>query len=77
MTFKKINKMGQAIFEYFILTTAVLAVILFFRESGFFQKQNPTDPDGAKEMAKAAVDGGVAAMGFNYGNTALINLTLP
>jgi len=70
MTFKKINKMGQAIFEYFILTTAVLAVILFFRESGFFQKQNPTnpaEPDGAKEIAKAAIEDGILAMGFENG----------
>ena len=67
MTFKKINKMGQAIFEYFILTTAVLAVILFFSQSGFFQIQNLGDPDGVKEKIKYAVDNGVMSMGFENG----------
>lgn len=38
MTFKKINRSskGQAIFEYFILTIAVVAVVLFFASSDFF-----------------------------------------
>ncbi len=29
--------MGQAIFEYFILTTAVVAVVLFFAKSDCFK----------------------------------------
>jgi len=37
MTLKKINKRGQAIFEYFILTAAVVAVVLFFATSPFFR----------------------------------------
>jgi len=37
MTFKKINKRGQAIFEYSILTTVVVAVVLFFSTSQYFQ----------------------------------------
>ena len=48
MTFKKINKSvhpvrkefsngGQAIFEYFILTIAVVAIVLFFASSPHFQ----------------------------------------
>lgn len=36
MTLKK-SKKGQAIFEYFILTTAVVAVVLFFASSDFFK----------------------------------------
>jgi len=36
MTFKKINKIGQAIFEYFILTTIVMAVVLFFSANRYF-----------------------------------------
>lgn len=38
MTFKKSNKpkLGQSIFEYFILTTAVVAVVLFFTGSQYF-----------------------------------------
>jgi uncharacterized protein (UPF0333 family) len=37
MTLKKINKRGQAIFEYFILTTVVVAVVLFFAASPHFK----------------------------------------
>ena len=36
MTFKKSNKRAQAILEYFILTTIVLTVILFFTVSPYF-----------------------------------------
>jgi uncharacterized protein (UPF0333 family) len=47
MTFKKINKSAypvrkkfsnraQAIFEYFLLTTVVLAVVLFFSNKDYF-----------------------------------------
>ena len=36
MTLKK-SKKGQAIFEYFILTTVVVAVVLFFTASPYFQ----------------------------------------
>lgn len=36
MTLKK-SKKGQAIFEYFILTTVVVAVVLFFASSPYFQ----------------------------------------
>ena len=36
MTLKK-SKRGQAIFEYFILTTVVVAVVLFFTNSGLFR----------------------------------------
>lgn len=35
MTLKK-SKRGQAIFEYFILTTVVVAVVLFLFQSPFF-----------------------------------------
>ena len=34
MTLKK-SKKGQAIFEYFILTTVIVAVVLFFANSPF------------------------------------------
>ena len=37
MTLKKSNKRGQAIFEYFILTTVVVAVVLFFTNTKFFK----------------------------------------
>ena len=37
MTLKK-SKRGQATFEYFILTAAVVAVVLFFSTSPYFQK---------------------------------------
>lgn len=40
MTLKKINQKGQkgqAIFEYFILTAVVVAVILFFANSTYFR----------------------------------------
>ena len=37
-TFKKSNtNKGQSIFEYFILTTVVVAVVLFFASSDFFK----------------------------------------
>ena len=36
MTFKKINKMGQVVIEYFLLTAAVLAVVLFFANTQIF-----------------------------------------
>ncbi len=36
MTLKK-SKKGQAIFEYFILTTVVVAVVLFFTASQYFK----------------------------------------
>jgi len=36
MTLKK-SKRGQAIFEYFILTTVVVAVVLFFASTPYFQ----------------------------------------
>jgi len=36
MTFKKINKRAQAILEYFILTTVVFMVVLFFSQSPYF-----------------------------------------
>ncbi len=45
MTLKK-SKKGQAIFEYFILTTAVVAVVLFFMTSKTFQ-----DIKGSCEVA--------------------------
>jgi hypothetical protein len=38
MTFKKSNKRAQAILEYFILTTVVLSVVLFFSTSPHFNK---------------------------------------
>lgn len=37
MTFKKYNKKGQAIFEYFILTIVVVTIVLFFADSQFFK----------------------------------------
>jgi len=37
MTFKKINKRGQAIFEYFILTAVAVMAVLFFSQSKAFQ----------------------------------------
>ena len=40
MTLKKSKRdlaKGQAIFEYFILTTVVVAVVLFFTQSSFFK----------------------------------------
>jgi len=36
MTFKKINKTGQSVFEYFILTSVLMTLILFFATSGNF-----------------------------------------
>lgn len=44
MTLKK-SKKGQAIFEYFILTTAVVGVVLFFASSPDFKniKNSCTD----------------------------------
>jgi len=36
MTFKKVNKTGQAIFEYFILTSVLMTLVLFFATSGIF-----------------------------------------
>jgi hypothetical protein len=37
MTFKKINKRAQSIFEYFILTAAVCATVLFFATTDSFK----------------------------------------
>jgi hypothetical protein len=36
MTFKKSNRTGQSILEYFILTAVVMGVVLFFSNSTFF-----------------------------------------
>ena len=36
MTFKKINKTGQSVFEYFILTSVLMTLVLFFATSGTF-----------------------------------------
>jgi len=36
MTLKK-SKIGQSIFEYFLLTTAVVAIVLFFMSSQTFK----------------------------------------
>ena len=70
MTFKKINKMGQVIIEYFLLTAAVLAVVLFFSQSRFFARQNPGDPPGIKEICAAATNRAILAIdGVEEGNT--------
>jgi len=59
MTFKK-SKRGQAIFEYFILTTVVVTVVLFFASSKFFSNpDNPQNPEpgrgtGIKEICERA-----------------------
>jgi hypothetical protein len=37
MTFKKYNKSGQSIFEYFILTLIVVAVMLTLGQNKIFQ----------------------------------------
>jgi len=42
MTLKNINKSGQAIFEYFILTAVVLAVVLFLASSQHFRNIKTT-----------------------------------
>jgi len=59
MTLKKSNK-AQAIFEYFILTTVVVAVVLFFANSRFFARQKPGDPLGIKDICEAQFDKAVA-----------------
>jgi uncharacterized protein (UPF0333 family) len=38
MTFKKYEKRGQAVLEYFILTVIVVSVILYFTQSGGFTR---------------------------------------
>ena len=52
MTLKKSKKgqaKGQTIFEYFILTTVVVAVVLFFTSSKFFSNpENPQNPESGK-----------------------------
>lgn len=63
MTLKKSKtEKGQAIFEYFILTTVVVAVVLFFTASKFFT--NPTDPKkpGVKEICEGAFNKAVEEM---------------
>jgi hypothetical protein len=56
MTLEKIKRSGQAIFEYFILTTVVVAVVLFFAASGNFQKIknscNRAFNDGVQEILR-------------------------
>ena len=56
MTLKKINKRGQAILEYFILTAAVVAVVLFFTSSPAFQNIQSSCENafnaGVEEMLK-------------------------
>ena len=47
MTLKKSNK-AQAIFEYFILTAVVVAVVLFFSKSDYFK--------GIKNSCESAFD---------------------
>ena len=55
MTLKK-SKRGQAIFEYFILTTVVVAVVLFFADSPLFKSiKNSCENafnQGVEEMLK-------------------------
>jgi len=51
MTLKKLNRSAQAIFEYFILTTVVVAVVLFFAASVHFRK--------IKDSCSKAFDDGV------------------
>lgn len=62
MTFKKGNKKGQSIFEYFILTTVVVGVVLFFTASGFFTRQNPNDPPGIKEICEDSFNKAIEEM---------------
>ena len=70
MTFKKINKMGQVIIEYFLLTAVVLAVVLFFSQNRFFARQNPGDPPGIKEICANAANLTIHAIsGVEEGNT--------
>ncbi len=38
MSFRKINKRAQSIFEYLILTAMVCAVVLFFATKPYFTK---------------------------------------
>jgi len=56
MTLKKINRSAQAIFEYFILTTVVVAVVLFFAASKHFQNIKDSCSDafnqGVEEMLR-------------------------
>jgi len=56
MTLKKINKRGQAIFEYFILTAVVVAVVLFFAANPFFRiiqsSYENAFNDGVEEMLR-------------------------
>lgn len=58
MTLKKINKRAQSIFEYFILTTVVVAVVLFFAASEHFKQiKNSCEKafnDGVNETLKGA-----------------------
>ncbi len=54
MTLKKSKRdraKGQSIFEYFVLTTAVVAVVLFFASSGHFKSIKKTCEE---EFDKAA-----------------------
>jgi cell division protein FtsL len=61
MTFKKINKTGQAIIEYFILTTVVLAVVLFFSQSKFYKDVNKSLTDSTNQA--------ITNIGFEEGDT--------
>ncbi len=57
MTLKKSKKgqvKGQAIFEYFILTTVVVAVVLFFASTPYFK--------GIKGSCEKAFDRAVGQM---------------
>ena len=55
MTLKKSN-IGQSIFEYFILTTVVVAVVLFFANTEYFKniKKVFTNDEGTGAFDKAA-----------------------
>ena len=62
MTFKKINKMGQSIIEYFLLYAAVLAAILFFADTQIFKD--------IKENCRVATNETIHAIsGVEEGNT--------
>ncbi len=54
MTLKK-SKKGQSIFEYFILTTVIVAVVLFFANTDYFKniKKKLVTDDGKGEFDQA------------------------
>ena len=52
MAFKKINKSGQSIYEYFILAALVMMFVLFFSSTKLFQDLKVACDDAFRQAVR-------------------------